>query len=592
MPTVIPIDDFVTDEWYPGFRPAHGHSPFVVEPLRTFEARDVDRFWFLDYHWSRGLTPMGMIWNEDGYSWGSQFAAETLPLPPGRGIAQRMAGTHTYASPIEVSSSFEMRERTARLARRLPAFLRDFRMIWADREAEIDRGWNRLRGLDVTGLSLPELAVMLREARRFHKRAFEIHFEIMYPLLVNYLGFHGACTEMGLDPSRTGVFLQGVDTRISQTDRELWRLTHRARETGLASVFAATDPADLAATLDTAGGPAAAWMTDFREVMAEFGWRSEGTSDIALPSWIEDPTPPLGTIKTFLLQAHEHDFDAAQATLLAERDAAIEDARTRLTSAQRVVFDAGLASVQAANFTWWQEEHNAAIDLRAALPMRWAALAIADRIGADRADDTLFLFWPELLDVAEGRRDYDRGLRGLVEDRREYFDHWRVRRIAMPKTLGTVPDRVHDPILIEIFGLNRTFLSAVGGSAPSAAPAPGAPGEPGEASRGVRLVGLAASGGLARGIARVLTDADTLHLVEPGEVLVCESTSPNWTPAFGKLAACVCDGGGILSHAAIVGREYGVPTVTAVGLATALIKDGDMVEVDGSAGVVTVLGRG
>ncbi len=73
---------------------------------------------------------------------------------------------------------------------------------------------------------------------------------------------------------------------------------------------------------------------------------------------------------------------------------------------------------------------------------------------------------------------------------------------------------------------------------------------------------------------------------------VRESTSPNWTPAFAKIAACVCDGGGTLSHAAIVGREYGVPTVTAVGLATMLISDGDEVEVDGTAGHVTVLKHG
>jgi phosphoenolpyruvate synthase/pyruvate phosphate dikinase len=57
-------------------------------------------------------------------------------------------------------------------------------------------------------------------------------------------------------------------------------------------------------------------------------------------------------------------------------------------------------------------------------------------------------------------------------------------------------------------------------------------------------------------------------------VLVCESTSPNWTPAaFAKIAACIC-GGGTLSHAAIVGREYGVPTVTATGPATMVIADG------------------
>ena len=72
---------------------------------------------------------------------------------------------------------------------------------------------------------------------------------------------------------------------------------------------------------------------------------------------------------------------------------------------------------------------------------------------------------------------------------------------------------------------------------------------------------------------------------------MCESTSPNWTPAFAKIAACVCDGGGTLSHAAIVGRKYGVPTVTAVGLATMVIADGDEVEVDGTRGEVTVLRR-
>ena len=92
----------------------------------------------------------------------------------------------------------------------------------------------------------------------------------------------------------------------------------------------------------------------------------------------------------------------------------------------------------------------------------------------------------------------------------------------------------------------------------------------------------------ARGKARVFNNADNLHTLEPGDILVCESTSPNWTPAFAKIAACVCDGGGMLSHAAIVGREYGVPTVTAVGLGTVVIEDGDEVEVDGDTGTVTV----
>lgn len=86
MATIVPVDEFVTDEWYPGFKPAFEHAPYYVEPFRTFTKEDEKRFWFLDFHWPRGLTPLGLIWNEDGYNWGTQFAAENLPLPPGRGL--------------------------------------------------------------------------------------------------------------------------------------------------------------------------------------------------------------------------------------------------------------------------------------------------------------------------------------------------------------------------------------------------------------------------------------------------------------------------------------------------------------------------
>ncbi|HWM57199.1 MAG TPA: PEP-utilizing enzyme [Pseudonocardia sp.] len=112
-----------------------------------------------------------------------------------------------------------------------------------------------------------------------------------------------------------------------------------------------------------------------------------------------------------------------------------------------------------------------------------------------------------------------------------------------------------------------------------------------DAASETTLNGVPAARGQATGIARVLQSSDELHRLAPGEILVCESTSPNWTPAFGRIAAAVCDGGGMLSHAAIVGREYGVPTVTAVGVGTVAIGDGDEIEVDGTNGRVTILKR-
>ena len=100
MDIVVPLGALVDTPWYPQSQGALGRSKAAVEPFDTFRPGDESRLWFLDFHWPRGLTPLATLWNGDGYAWGTQLAAERMPLPSGRGIAQRMAGTHTYASPI------------------------------------------------------------------------------------------------------------------------------------------------------------------------------------------------------------------------------------------------------------------------------------------------------------------------------------------------------------------------------------------------------------------------------------------------------------------------------------------------------------
>ena len=574
MATVVPIDEFVLDAGYPGYPGFEDDSPpWLSEPYSRFRAEDQSRFWFLDFHWPRGLTPMGLLSIVDGSARGAQYAAAHLPLPSGRGISVRSAGTHTYTSEIALDPKANNADRAARFARALPAFIRDFQRIWRERRTEIDEDWQRLRRVDLAGMSRTQLGDHLRRARVHHRRAWEIHFELMYPLLANYLAFRGLCTELGLDPVETSIFLESGDTQIMATDRELWRLAISARSVGLDSIFAATQPERLAATLAKTGGPAAGWLAKFDSFLDTYGWRTEGIDDIALPSWVEDPTSPLGTIRTFLQMATPHDFAAARTAAAEARETAIDAARSKLTREEQAAFDAGLASCHTANFIWWKEEHDYYIDLRATLPLRQACLAVAEAMGADEPDDTMFLFWSEVIAMLDRTADF-RGLKSLISDRRQYFTYWRQCRATMPKVLGTVPDSVSDPIMVEVFGLNKHFLHAVLTAPSDATPK--------------TLHGLPAARGRARGPARVLSNADNLHRIRPGEVLVCESTSPNWTPAFGKIAGCVCDGGGSLSHAAIVGREYGVPTVTAVGLATVLIQDGDEVEVDGSAGIVTI----
>lgn len=573
---MLGIEDFITDEWYPGFSPSFGHSPYIVEPFRSFSAADTDRFWFLDFHWARGLTPLGMIWNEDGYSWGTQYAAEQMPLPSGRGMTQRIAGTHTYAAVIPVRNKLLIAARDKRMRTYLPGFLNDFDNIWAQRRIEIETGWHELQARDVSALSDKELAAMLRDARAYYRRLFEIHFEMMYPLLANYLGFRGVCRELGIETATVAKFLQGYETKISQTDRALWDLAADARTYGIEPLFGAYAPTELTKVLEQDPG-GRRWLSKLSRFLDEYGYRTAGTADVALPSWIEDPTPVLGTVAEFL-HKKPHDFDAAHAAAVAERETAIDDARSRLTGREQNVFDAGLKSVQSANFPWWQDDHNFYIDLRVSLPVRWVALELAKRLGTDRYDDTMFLFWPELVEIADGERPFGAELRAIVEARRQYFDYWHDRRAEMPRVLGPVPDLIDDPLLIEIYGLDRGYMDAVRAEA-----------------AGIRLTtlrGIPAARGSVQGPARVIRDAGDLCRLHPGDILVCESTSASWTLAFGVIAGCVCDSGGALSHAAIVGREYGVPTVTACGVATSTIRDGDQIHVDGATGTVTIIRSG
>jgi len=65
----VAVDQFVSDEWYPGFRPVYGHTPWINRPLDTFRREDEDNFWVLDFHWPRGLTPLGMVAAEDVIPW-------------------------------------------------------------------------------------------------------------------------------------------------------------------------------------------------------------------------------------------------------------------------------------------------------------------------------------------------------------------------------------------------------------------------------------------------------------------------------------------------------------------------------------------
>jgi pyruvate,water dikinase len=106
------------------------------------------------------------------------------------------------------------------------------------------------------------------------------------------------------------------------------------------------------------------------------------------------------------------------------------------------------------------------------------------------------------------------------------------------------------------------------------------------------ILGMPGSAGQVEGLVRRLDCPEDGHELEPGEILVTKQTNIGWTLFFPRAAAVVTDVGAPLSHAAIVARELGIPAVVNCGDATARLKTGHRVRVDGTAGVVETLGTG
>jgi phosphohistidine swiveling domain-containing protein len=593
-PRVFPVDDFIREELYPGYKQAFGSQPFVAGPVRPFSAADNARYWLRDsLHFSEGMVPASIATLDDAQTWGAQLGAEIVGVPPTRGSVNRLAGTHVYIGTIDVDTQWQVQARAARFGQYVSPILADFGSYWAMRAGELQSAYDHFDNLDLSGMSPAELWTVVKDAYAFHRRAWFIHFEVMYVLTANYLAFYALAEEIGLSGSQVSSFLAGQQTFYSRTDEELWRLAGLAQSLGVAAPLLHGSTADMRVRLAALPG-GAAWLSEFDSFLAQYGQRTEETCRIDTPSWIEDPSPAFYSIGTFLAKPDGFDFHAARQAAIGERDSQIDQARRSVNGSDLTRFNEALASNQAANFAWWNEEHNYLIDRRAAIPVRRATLELGARLTdagrISRPEDMYFLFKPELFEVMESADGGPAGglaggprwteLAAMIPDRRAYFEHWRERGPSLPTMLGTIPDTVPDPIMIEVFGLSGHFLETLRGGS----------GDGSDSGAGVAEIrGFPAAKGIAEGVARVITTVTDLHTVQPGEILVCGGTTTEWTPAFGIIMACVCDTGGSLTHAAIVSREYGIPCVVGTAVATTMIKTGDRVRVDGRAGTVQVL---
>ena len=415
---------------------------------------------------------------------------------------------------------------------------------------------------EVNAAAMSHLAVLM-VATTGASAGSEMLFTRVYEKLIRRAG----------DPEAT-VFLMGYDSTPILAEKSLYDLAEWARtHPDLTDHILNTPTSDLTAHLPT---PYSLLPTpysllpdwpDFCERMQThldtFGHIIYDL-DFAKGLPLDDPAPMLETIKMYLrgvgTNPHERQRSAAE-----KREQSAESTHVRLKGLRRWAFDKTLKMGQAMA----QVRENAIADIGLGYPVLRALLRELGRRFVQagvmgRAEDVFWLRADEVAGVvaALARGDSPVNLAESVAQRK--VKHAALKNVTPPPMLP--PRKKYMGIDMESF----------------------TPAAEGSHSNGM-LKGIAASAGKVTAPACVLRGPEDFDRMQPGCVLVAGTTTPAWTPLFAMASAVVTDIGGPLSHGSIVAREYGIPAVMGVGVATRRIKSGQMITVDGGAGIVTLL---
>jgi rifampicin phosphotransferase len=309
------------------------------------------------------------------------------------------------------------------------------------------------------------------------------------------------------------------------------------------------------------GLPALAGGPESRDAIEGFldryGMRCAGEIDITRPRWSERPSALLplivGNVRNFGPGAGRRRFDRGRQQArekeqeLLSRLRALPDGQRKAEAAKRMID-------RLRTFSGYREYPKYHMISRYFV-YKLALLTEADRLvqaGVLRGrEDVFYLTLTEIGDTARANRVDDQ----LIASRREAFRSYQALR----------PPRVLTSDGEAVSGAYRR------GGIPDGA-----------------LAGLAVSAGTVEGRARVILDPAEADL-EAGDILVTAYTDPSWTPAFVAIAGLVTEVGGLMTHGAVIAREYGLPAVVGVERATSLIRDGQRIRVNGTDGYIEVL---
>jgi pyruvate,water dikinase len=352
--------------------------------------------------------------------------------------------------------------------------------------------------------------------------------------------------------------LPGVPS--SQPPLRLWDLSRSIRNNpALCALFASAEIGRILAAIRT--DPAhRAFRDAFDRYLDEWGFRSSRELMLDVPGLDERPEPVIDLLRT----CAQSDDLGPHETMAAQAAARRHETRELLTSLRPWT----------ALWVWWligaaqrAIAYRERVRLKQALlysRCRAVALAIGRTLAADgrlgRAEDIFMFTWQELDEIAGGRSLVAHGLRELAAARRRA---WTAEsRLAPPDTFQLPEGATYGAALATLpaRGIERVALDPL------------------------TLRGTGACGGRVSGRAAVLADVAEAHRLERGDVLVTRQTDPGWGAVFCLVSGLVIERGGMLSHGAIIAREFGLPCIVGVPEATRRIAHGAMLQVDGDAG--------
>lgn len=575
--------------------------PYYTHFNPARRAEDDGKFWFCNsQHWPTPFRPFDTIMLDFAIKGLGQYNTRHLLVPPANGVDYRILNGYVYFSPVGVDPS-EIEGRVPQFMERAGHYFANWNDLYASWKSKVLAKIEELDAInfealpEVEDISVVTGGVGLDSTNQLfdqYDKAIELcykiwqhHFEFLNLGYAAYLDFFGFVKgEFPTIPDQAiAKMVQGVDSELFRPDDEIKKLAMLAVELGVADALKSgtVDEALAAAAKQSGGGK---WIAAWEAARDPWFNFTSGNGFYSTDKyWIDHLDIPMTYLRDYIERVEDgEEIMRPTEKLLSERDRITAEYRDMMEGEAQEVFDGKLGLAR--TVFPYVEDHNFYIE-HWALGVFWRKMRQLSKLLMEQGfwhneDDMFFLNRNEVRDVLW---DYSAGWAigvpyqgtvvwpGEIERRRGIYETLAAQS-PLP-ALNNPPDVITEPFTIMLWGITSEAIERwVGG-----------------ASEDGGLEGMAAAPGVVEGTARVLRSPDQLGELQKGEILVTPVTAPSWAPVFGKIGAAVTDIGGMMSHAAIVCREYGLPAVTGTGNASSTIKTGMKLRVDGNAGTVTIL---